>query len=155
MKLEIELVPKPCWYSNMRKAMTQKQWDTLRRSVYQQYNYHCAICNAEGEVQCHEIWHYDDENHVQTLKGFVALCLMCHHVKHIGLARTLANKGQLNIDNVIAHFCKVNECYEADFLQYETRVFAQWMARNASEWRTDLGDYTHLVTSTQQKGQRS
>src|SRR5690242_6509626 len=42
--LTIELVPQPCWYSNMRKAVTRSTWDTLRRQVYAQYHHRCGIC---------------------------------------------------------------------------------------------------------------
>jgi hypothetical protein len=147
MKLEIELVPSSCWRSNMRNAMTKKQWDTLRKSVYEQYNHRCALCNAEGMLHCHEIWHYDDEEHIQTLKGFIALCTMCHHVKHIGHARVLADKGQLDINSVIEHYCKVNECSKKDFDVHEAKALKQLKKRNKHPWLTEFGDYEHLVNT--------
>ncbi len=34
MRLTIELVPRPCSYSNLRSKMTRANWDHLRTLVY-------------------------------------------------------------------------------------------------------------------------
>ena len=70
----------------------------LRRQIYAQYHSCCGICQARGRLSCHEIWHYDDDQHVQTLQGFIALCEWCHHMKHLGLAGVLAGEGKLDYD---------------------------------------------------------
>ncbi|BCL79671.1 hypothetical protein ccbrp13_21360 [Ktedonobacteria bacterium brp13] len=145
LRLTIELVPQPCWYSNMRKVVPRSTWDTLRRQVYAQYNHHCGICQARERLHCHEIWHYDDDQHVQTLHGFIALCEWCHHVKHLGLAGILAGEGKLDYDRVVAHFLAVNACRLEDFEEHRQQEFVQWRARNRYEWRTDLGKYISLV----------
>lgn len=47
------------------------------------------VCGGRGEkwpVECHEMWQYDDKNHVQKLAGLIALCPDYHKVKHIGYA---------------------------------------------------------------------
>ena len=91
LKLKIELVPKTSWYSNLRGKMSEKGWDNVRKKTYATFNYKCGICGSnEGQLHCHEIWEYDDKKHKQALKGFIALCVLCHHVKHIGLAGILA-----------------------------------------------------------------
>jgi hypothetical protein len=148
LPLMIELVPRPCWYSNMRKVMTEYQWDTLRRKVYAEHHDRCAICGSErgpgNWLQCHEIWEYDDTNHVQTIKGFTALCEWCHHVKHIGLAGILSEEGKLDYDRVVAHFCSVNHCGREDFARYYEQAFAIWRERNQHAWTTELGVYEHL-----------
>jgi hypothetical protein len=145
LRLTVELVPRPCWYSNMRKVIPRSSWDVLRRQVYAQSHYQCGICQARGRLHCHEIWHYDDEQHVQVLQGFVALCEYCHHVKHLGLAGILAGEGKLDYDRVVAHFLTVNDCSLEDFERHQRQAFAQWRARSRFEWRTDLGAYAYLV----------
>ncbi|MFH1285366.1 MAG: HNH endonuclease, partial [Candidatus Micrarchaeota archaeon] len=107
-KLEIELVPCSTWWSNLRKTIPKKKWDTLRKKVYAQYHNKCGICGAKRKLNCHELWSYDDKKHIQTLVNFIALCDMCHHVKHLGLASILASRGQLDYETVINHFMKVN-----------------------------------------------
>jgi len=141
LKLTIELVPSTCWYSNMRKVLSGEQWDRLRRTVYKQWGYKCGICRADGMIHCHEIWHYNDTSHVQTLTGFIALCPMCHHVKHIGLAELLASKGELDIESVIQHFMKVNNCGRSEFYMHRAKSFRVWAERSNHEWVTDLGGY--------------
>jgi 5-methylcytosine-specific restriction endonuclease McrA len=68
----------------------------LRKRTYRQANYRCQVCGGRGSkhpVECHEIWHYDDENKIQKLMGLIALCPSCHQVKHIGLAQ-IQGKGE-------------------------------------------------------------
>ena len=144
LKLTIELVPSPCWQVNVRTFMTRANWDNLRRSVYTKYNYYCGICQASNvQLNCHEIWQYDDENHIQKLTGFIALCPMCHHCKHIGHAEILASKGKLDLEQVIEHFMLVNQCSREVFQSHKKAAFDEWRKRNRFEWTTDLGTLSH------------
>jgi hypothetical protein len=145
LRLTIELVPESCRYSNLRKAVSRENWDIIRRRVYAEAGLRCAVCGRSSKLNCHEIWDYDDTRRVQTLMGFTALCDMCHYVKHLGFAQVLAAKGQLNYDNVIAHFCRVNKCVLADFREHETAVFWKWLFRSVKPWTTDLGQWKYLV----------
>ena len=144
-KLTIELVPKTSWCKNLRKEMKKPAWDRLRKRTYAEYNHKCGICGSEERLNCHEIWKYDDQNHIQKLDGFIALCWLCHHVKHIGLARVLANRGELNFDMVVEHFLKVNQCGVRDFERHKKKALIQWAERSKHEWEVDLGEYQSLV----------
>jgi len=146
LKLTIELVPKTSWYSNMRNKMRPSQWDKLRKNVYEEYENKCGICGSKkGRLNCHEIWKYDDTNHEQKLKGFIALCDMCHHVKHIGYAGILAVEGQLDFEKVIRHYMKVNNCNKETFEKHKKRAFSKWRKRSTYKWKVDLGEYASLV----------
>ncbi|MBF6592047.1 MAG: HNH endonuclease, partial [Ktedonobacterales bacterium] len=114
-------------------------WDRLRQRVYAAAGHRCAICGAAGRLHCHEVWSYDDAAHTQRLEGCVALCVWCHHVKHLGLAGLLASQGKLDYERVIAHFLRVNGCDRATFRAHSERAFAQWRERSRYEWTTDLG----------------
>lgn len=145
LKLTIELVPQTSWYDNLRKYITQTTWDTLRKQVYADYGYRCGICGAAGRLNCHEIWEYDDKQHIQKLAGFVALCNMCHHVKHIGLAGIIASEGKLDYEHIVEHFCLVNNCDKDTFEKHRKAAFDQWWERSQYEWRVDLGEYESIV----------
>jgi hypothetical protein len=145
LKLVAELVPRPCWYSNMRSLVPRPAWDKLRRQVYAQYQHRCGICGADERLHCHEIWLYDDTAHIQTLAGFIALCGWCHHVKHLGHSAGLASEGKLDYNRVIEHFMRVNNCTLEEFETHRSQVFEQWEARNQHTWQTVLGDYQRLV----------
>jgi len=102
-------------------------------------------------LNCHEIWEYDDQNHIQKLASFIALCDLCHYVKHIGLAGILAIKGELDYERVVEHFMKVNGCDRETFEEHRQKAFDQWHERSRYEWNVDLGEYERLV----EPGQRS
>ena len=140
--LAIELVPEPCWYSNLRDVLPWSIWDKLRREVYAASRQRCGICGAGGQLHCHEVWRYDDTAHIQRLEGFRALCTLCHHVKHIGMAGRLASQGKLDYEAVVAHFLAVNGCSRAVFQRNYEESFAEWRERSRYEWTTDLGDFT-------------
>src|SRR3989304_10056088 len=106
LKLEIELVPASSWNNNLRNLLKPKMWENLRKEVYRKYNYKCAICNSDGRLHAHEIWGYDDKNHIQKLVDIIALCSKCHAVKHIGLAGIQAREGKINFEKLIKHFMK-------------------------------------------------
>ena len=145
LRLTVELVPKTSWFDNLRSVLPRSVWDKRRKRTYAEYGYRCGICGAEGRLNCHEIWEYDDENHIQRLSGFVSLCDLCHHVKHIGLAGILASEGKLDYESVVNHYMKVNGCDRKTFERHVDQAFAQWEDRSKHEWSVDLGEYQDMV----------
>jgi len=133
--LDIELVPKSTWYQNVRSAVSKQAWKELR-ALYLKLQ--CQYCGYKGILHLHEIWYFDDVNHVQTLKGFVTVCNMCHHIKHLGLAGLLGQRGDIDYDRVIKHYCRINECTLEDFIADRTEAFKLWEERSACEWTFDL-----------------
>ena len=126
--------------------MKRSDWDTLRNRIYTEYDNKCGICETDSNrLNCHEIWEYDDQNHEQHLLGFIALCPLCHHIKHIGLAQILASQGRLDYEKIVEHFMKVNECDRKSFEEYKNQAFSQWRERSRHEWKVDLGEYEHIV----------
>jgi len=150
LKLTIELVPSTAWTENLRKYLPKKDWDKIRKETYAKAGYRCEICGAEGRMNCHEIWEYDDKNHIQKLLGFIALCTMCHYVKHIGFAGILASEGKLDYEKVVKHFMAVNNCDRRTFEEHRKRAFLMWEERSKYDWQIDLGDFNHIIQ--QKKG---
>jgi hypothetical protein len=68
------------------------QWRKLSNRVRSEHNQRCSICGIEPrkmpqdevrwQLHCHEIFEYDDTEHIQRLARFTALCNFCHDVKH-------------------------------------------------------------------------
>lgn len=149
LRLTIELVPNPLWGNNLRKYMSKSAWEKLRKQVMAQHNNRCGICQAvDGRLYCHEIWQYDDIAHIQKLNGFIILCEMCNHCKHMGLTKNLAAQGKLNLSNVIDHFMRINQCSHEEYQAHENEAFKIWNERNKYEWTTDFDTYAHLVPPT-------
>jgi 5-methylcytosine-specific restriction endonuclease McrA len=134
--LSIELVPKTCWFSNVRDHVSQIEWDKLRKASYKKANYVCEICGNRGEshpVECHEIWNYDDEHFTQTLKGLISLCPNCHEVKHIGLAG-LRGRGEIAKN----HLAKVNKWSNEVAEQYINLAKDIFIERSKYEWNLNF-----------------
>jgi hypothetical protein len=135
-RLTIELVPKTCWFSNLRNRVTPPIWDKLRRETAQQAHHHCEICGGQGPrwpVECHEIWYYDDDRYIQRLVGLTALCPACHEVKHIGLAGV---RGRAVIAK--QHLAKVNGWSDDTAELYIEYAFLIWQQRSNYNWQLDL-----------------
>jgi hypothetical protein len=134
--LTVELVPRTCWFSNLRSELSREEWDRLRHAVYERAGSRCEVCGqrgAEHPVECHEVWEYDDEHHVQRLAGLAALCPACHEAKHIGYASTVGRSGQAR-----AHLARVNGWSMDDVELYLEAQFEQWSRRSQHEWSLDL-----------------
>jgi len=146
LKLEVELVPSTVWYSSLYRLLSREVWSNIRDGIIRENGRKCQICGEiEGRMNLHEIWQYDDKNHIQKLEGFMLLCEMCHHVKHIGLAGILASQGKLDYSEVIKHFCKVNECKPKDFDNHEKLAFEVWRKRSQHQWKQDFGKYKEFI----------
>lgn len=140
MKLTIELVPRTSWYSNVRSEVTKSEWDVIRRAAYKKAGYKCEICGDSGtnqgfkhQVECHEIWDYDDDKKKQTLEGMIALCPRCHKVKHIGLAQI---KGEYGL--ALSHLMSVNQMTKEEAELYVEESFILWQERSNFEWELDI-----------------
>jgi hypothetical protein len=145
LKLKIDLIPETCWYKSLRKSIRHCEWDKLRKKVYADQAGKCQICGAEGRLNCHEVWLYDQAELVQKLVRFRALCNMCNFVTHFGKAAVLAAEDKLDIEAVIAHFMRVNRVSREVFEAHKTQAFRRWAERSNQKWRTDLGEWALLV----------
>ena len=147
-KLALELVPSPLWGLSLKNLLPRSQWDVLRRNAYQEARYHCRICGAEGRMNAHEQWAYDDETDTQRLTGIIAICDWCHHVKHLGHSNILAREGKLDMEQVIAHYCAINGCTREEYERDSATAFEQWQERSAKlTWTTEFGEYASLMQS--------
>lgn len=140
MKLTIELVPRTCWYSNVRSNVTTAEWDRLRKDSYAKAGHKCEVCGDTGKnqgyrhnVECHEIWQYDDVNKKQTLVGMISLCPRCHEVKHIGLAQI---KGRFA--EALEQLMKVNDISQEEAMAYVNESFETWAERSEHDWELDI-----------------
>ncbi|NCO97290.1 MAG: HNH endonuclease [Candidatus Aenigmarchaeota archaeon CG_4_10_14_0_8_um_filter_37_24] len=144
MKLYVELVPKTCWYENLRKVLPKKEWDKIRKDAYSKAGHKCEICGVSGRLNCHEIWEYDDENNIQSLKGFQALCDDCHMIKHIGFVNIQISKGvwlETKLVDLAKHFIRVNNVGSDEFKKHVDNAFDVWEKRSRKKWKTNLGEY--------------
>lgn len=135
MKLNFELVPDSCWYSNLRSILSPAQWDTVRREAYSRAGGRCMVCGAKSSrLEAHERWEYDEVNAVQKLSDVVAVCRACHEVIHIGRTQLMGGE-----ERAAEHFMKVNGCSYSEYRKALGEANAAHRRRNkVPEWRLDL-----------------
>lgn len=134
-KLNFELVPDGCWYSNLRSILTPKQWDVIRKDAYARAGGRCAICDAPAKrLEAHEQWSYNEEKMVQKLENVIAVCPACHAVIHIGRTSLKGDERAAS-----EHFMKVNGVGYAEYRAALGRANAEHARRNKlGEWQLDL-----------------
>lgn len=134
-KLDFELVPDGCWYSNLRSILKPAMWDVVRRDAYKRADGKCMICQRPTKrLEAHEKWSYDAKNRVQKLEDVVAICHSCHSVIHIG--RTQLTGGE---DLASKHFMTVNNCNYAEYRKALGQANLRHRKLNlVSEWSLDL-----------------
>lgn len=139
-KLTIELIPSTCHFSNVRTTVKPKQWDKIRFLSYEAAGNKCEICKDTGknqgykhDLECHEIWEYDDENYIQKLIGLISLCPTCHQVKHIGRAIAIGKQKEC-----FYQLAKVNKWKQEDIDKHLAESFEIYKERSAYQWKLDL-----------------
>jgi len=126
--------------------LPREVWNSIREEHIRKHGAKCEICGSpERPLQLHERWRYDDRRHVQRLVGFQLLCRKCHLVKHIGLAGILADRGELDYEELVEHFCRVNGCSKEDFRRHADRAFEVWAKRSVFQWVQDFGEYGRYI----------
>lgn len=134
--LKMELVPKTCWYSNVRSNVSKDEWDRIRKEFYTNAGHKCEICDGRGTrhpVELHEVWDYDDDALVQTLENMIALCPACHEVKHMGLA------GINGRDDIAKSWLQyVNEWSDEETETHIEECWRLWEERSNFDWTLDI-----------------
>lgn len=128
-----ELIPRTTWFNNLRSFVPQSTWDIIRKQCYRDANYRCEICGGKGEkwpVEAHEKWRFDDEKRIQYLDGLIALCPMCHKVKHIGFAGSIgmypaARAWMARINGWTEELCEI--AVKGEFKRWEERNYTKWI----------------------------
>lgn len=141
-KLNFELVPDSCWYSNLRSFLTKGQWDALRKKAYARAGGKCMVCGAPSKrLEAHEQWEYDEKNAVQRLKNIIAVCPACHAVIHIGRTQL---KGDIRAAE--EHFMKVNGCSYSEYRAALGEANAAHIRRNrVPEWGLDISKLAEFI----------
>jgi hypothetical protein len=101
------------------------------------------VCKGRGPkhpVEAHEEWEYQEAidplfggQCTQFLVKLVALCPLCHQVKHMGFA---AMNGQA--DSAMKHLAAVNGWSTAQVEKHVDAAFREWERRSRLRWSLDI-----------------
>lgn len=145
-KLEVSLIPAKAWGRNVRAVVSESSWFTLRSkfgAIFDAYKNYPAlteplVCSGCGKsfsenLHLHEKWEFDDENLIQKLSGFVAICEDCHNAIHMGRAN-LVGVG----DSAREHIKKVNSWTDSQLIKHLNDASSQWSRRIDLVYQLDL-----------------
>jgi hypothetical protein len=143
-ELFVDLIPKSCWFTNVRCCVDPADWDRIRTLVYRRAEHRCEICGCDPyelrmRLEAHERWAYFDENATQYLRRLIALCSACHESTHFGLARL---RGRDKI--ALTHLMTVNAWNHEQALAHVASAAALWVKRNKIAWKLDISLITDV-----------
>lgn len=136
--LFVDLVPRTCWFTNVRYCIDELDWARLRDYLKNRTDNTCECCKAKGEIEAHERWSFNAAKKIQKLERIVALCPACHEVTHMGLAQV---RGRGDIAK--AHLMRVTKMNARAADQHIDRAFELWGERNKIQWQLDLSIITN------------
>jgi hypothetical protein len=145
-ELFVDLIPKTCWFTNVRSCVATTDWDRLRNHIYSRVNNKCECCNSDENIEAHERWDYDDKKLIQKLVRLVALCKKCHEATHMGLARVIGKgeKAKLHLKNV-------RQFTDKQCIKHIDNAFNKWRKRSEKNWDLDLSLLTSNGIKLQKK----
>jgi len=154
--LFIDLIPSTCWFSNVRSCIHPKDWDRVRKYIYERVNYCCECCgintmndNSNGQLEAHERWNYDDKYKIQKLMRIIALCHQCHQSTHMGLAGILGKKY-----DAMEHLQKVKCISQSEAEEENNEAFKLYRLRSICNWELDISLITNAGISIIKKDER-
>jgi hypothetical protein len=150
--LFVDLVPRSCWFTNVRSCVDQKDWERLRRLITRRAGHRCEVCGAAEDpatklwLEAHERWTYNDATRVQRLGRLICLCSRCHTVTHFGLAQVRGREKE-----AYAHLMAVTGMTGGEAREHVEVAFEVWFQLSRIQWTLDLSLLTDAgVTVTPQ-----
>jgi hypothetical protein len=137
LRLQIQPLPNSTWGISLAHKLDTETWNFIRRECYKIAGYRCEICRAEGEMNAHELWVYDDKKLLQIFNGVECCCVLCHNTHHFGRSSLVFNLPQ--IEELIRHWCRVNKLTFADFVRHRDEVFALSAMRASKTYTVMIG----------------
>jgi hypothetical protein len=137
--LFVDLVPRTCWFTNVRSCISEQDWERLRRPVVRRVRHRCEICTAPEDraagqwLDVHERWFYDERTRVQQLRRLIVLCKPCHLVTHFGYANVTGRT-----DEALAHLKAVTGMSHQQAIDHIRAAENLWIERSRFTWQLDL-----------------
>jgi hypothetical protein len=141
--LFVDLVPRSCWFTNVRTCVSQRDWERLRRMILRRARHACEACGATEDretrrwLEAHERWSYDERTGVQSLRRLICLCSPCHLVTHFGYANVTGRT-----EEAFAHLRAVTGMSQAQAWEHVRAAEDRWIARSGRTWELDLSILT-------------
>lgn len=151
-KLTVELTPKTVRSKSLfhyyMKNKKLNEWSEIKQELLEREGSKCWICGTtSNHLHIFEFWNYDEKERSAQLTEIHHLCDLCYKIKRTDLwFFTDYGKEQLKHlgicrEDLIKHFCKVNQCSLKDFALNWKVAITNWHKRNDIDWKQNFGDY--------------
>lgn len=152
--LFVDLIPRGCWFTNVRSCVSRSDWDRIRRMVYARADFCCEACGARPSrrpgdyIEAHERWRYlasvprtagEPTHYVQKLVRLIALCTRCHGVTHFGRAEMAGRAEQ-----ALAHLMRVTGMDRMEADAHVAVASEVWVELSRHDWELDLSMLTDV-----------
>ena len=130
------------------KSKRLKEWSDLQNELLAREGAKCWICGKESlNLHIQEFWKFDDSNHLLNLQEIHHVCDLCHKFNRTDFwfftdyGKEQLKQLDLSREDLIKHYCKVNNCSLKCFAENWKEAIKTWKARNNHEWQIDFGEF--------------
>lgn len=128
----VDLIPATSWGASLANILTPGSWKRVRDGVVN-FAGGCEDCGVQNNLECHEIWSYDEEIGVQTLVGLRSVCDACHETYHLGFARVNGRYAA-----ALERLATINRIAKKEIERFESEIVEKFISRSEIEWTLDL-----------------
>jgi len=157
--LFVDLIPATLWFTNVRSAVSERDWFRIRQMVYRRAGLRCEACGTEADkaagllLECHERFAYRAQagaaSGVQVLQRLICLCSACHRVTHFGWTEMEGPQAQ---QAAMAHLMTVTGMDGQQAAEHVEAAFQLWASRSERAWTVDLSLITGIGIRTSGPG---
>ena len=149
--IKFQVCPEKCTGINLHShdIIDLGIWRDISSQVKQKHQYTCQCCGIRpykgaagemSEMEAHEVWFFDKENHIQKLTDITCVCKRCHMTIHY---RNLLKSQKIDSREAViskGHYMAVNRCSERSFEYALNEVLAEnsRLDRENIEWLLDI-----------------
>jgi len=136
LRLSMEPIPAGSRLATLANLLQREEWTALRRAVYRRAGFRCEACARQDRLHCHEVWQYNPQTGYQWLRGFRALCPLCHDATHVTFVRDPGRRARL-----LEHFMAVNRLTRDQAQACLREAERQQRELDQRQWAISYGDY--------------
>ncbi len=131
------LIPTSAWGSAGRTGIPPEAWGVVRRACYARAHHRCEACGANGRLEAHEWYQWDDARGIQRLGRIAAACPTHHAAVHLGRTRSLSGSDRAARE-ALAELAQANGWSVPQAALYARHELALCAARSKRRWTLDL-----------------
>ncbi len=129
----VDLIPSTSWFASLANMLTPAAWGVLRDECIEAVG-GCEDCGTDINLECHEMWSYDEGTGVQKLERLRSVCGFCHETYHLGLASV-----RKRYSIAFNRLALINRITDHERSEFDARIFEKYTRRSQIEWLLDLG----------------